>query len=136
MSGAAARWRTTTVVLCVLAVLVAGAGAFLGGRALLREIFPCTQQVLEQAEQTGAWLDAALDEADGYEVLTYDCDSGSLPSIALDVPDQERFVAELTATFSCREEAAPSAGEPQMHTCDLPSGSAYVDAEGFVRLVG
>jgi len=87
-------------------VLLASLGcAYVVGAHVYRQFNPCSRKEVSFANELSADLVRNTNAVDAADVLTYDCDSGVLPTIDLSISDRGAFVAAASARYSCERSA-------------------------------
>lgn len=93
------------VVVAAVAVLLAGSAALVV-TSTYRSLFPCTRDELSFADALAEDLADHVAGVARAEVMTYDCDSGALPVVELDIEDEVSFEAAVEVRYACREQGA------------------------------
>lgn len=97
MSGTGRRAVVMIVVMvAAVAALLAGSAAFVV-TSTYRSLFPCTRDELSFADAVAEDLADHVAGVARAEVMTYDCDSGALPVVELDIEDEVSFEAAVDA---------------------------------------
>lgn len=98
--------RRAMIAVLSLTVLALAGGAVLVGAGGYRTFDPCTDRELDFARGLAEDMRTHLDAVSSVEVLTSDCDSGSLPVVELGFTDDTLFAREVDVRYACTSAAS------------------------------